>query len=230
MKNGANLILITVYFSLLVQVLTGILSSNGIFIPVPLEDKIIKDALIIETVVQIIELIFYTHIAYSFNNIKTNDIVSQRYFDWVITTPIMLISTILYMEHNYAKKNNKLITTGEVFKKNKKILMKIVFYNFMMLLSGYIAEKNIIDKFTGIFVGFIFFYLEFYEIYINFAYKTNTNKYLFYFLSFIWCLYGLVAPLGIIVKNVSYNILDIIAKNFFGLFLWYELKQINNNN
>jgi bacteriorhodopsin len=34
-----------------------------------------------------------------------------------------------------------------------------------------------------------------------------------------WALYGLFALLNYTAKNVSYNILDLFAKNFFGVFL-----------
>jgi len=29
-----------------------------------------------------------------------------------------------------------------------------------------------------------------------------------------------------IYKNITYNFLDIVAKNFFGLFLYYKIKQV----
>jgi bacteriorhodopsin len=36
----------------------------------------------------------------------------------------------------------------------------------------------------------------------------------------VWSLYGVAAILPFFIKNISYNILDIFAKNFFGLFLY----------
>ena len=38
---------------------------------------------------------------------------------------------------------------------------------------------------------------------------------------FVWSLYGVAALLGDKLKNISYNILDIFAKNFYGLFLYF---------
>jgi hypothetical protein len=37
----------------------------------------------------------------------------------------------------------------------------------------------------------------------------------------IWALYGVAFLCPSVVKNVSYTILDIFAKNFFGIFLYY---------
>jgi bacteriorhodopsin len=36
-----------------------------------------------------------------------------------------------------------------------------------------------------------------------------------------WSLYGIVAMLPYTLKNTIYNVLDLFAKNFFGLFLSY---------
>ena len=43
----------------------------------------------------------------------------------------------------------------------------------------------------------------------------------------VWSLYGIAATLKPNEKNVSYNIPDIIAKNFYGLFIYYQILQIN---
>jgi hypothetical protein len=37
----------------------------------------------------------------------------------------------------------------------------------------------------------------------------------------IWSLYGVAAWFPSALKNASYNILDIFAKNFYGVFLSY---------
>ena len=49
----------TIWFSLLVQVITGIVSLHGLFIKLPEKDRILTDILGLETIVQFIELMFY---------------------------------------------------------------------------------------------------------------------------------------------------------------------------
>jgi bacteriorhodopsin len=39
-----------------------------------------------------------------------------------------------------------------------------------------------------------------------------------------WSLYGVAAVFDFENKNTSYNILDIFAKNFFGMFLYWLIK------
>ena len=57
----------------------------------------------------------------------------------------------------------------------------------------------------------------------NFAKYTNLGTTLFWYFVIVWGLYGVAACLSYKLKNVSYNILDLFAKNFFGLFLAYLL-------
>jgi hypothetical protein len=90
-----------------------------------------------------------------------------------------------------------------------------------MLLFGYLGEIKVIPLLYSIILGFIPFVIYYYMIYSNFV-QTNNNGYIFflYFL-FFWSLYGFVAALPYYTKNILYNILDLFAKNFFGLFLAY---------
>lgn len=221
--KSKDLLLLTVQISLIVQLLTGLVSAGGIFIKLDDKDLILHDVLLIETIVQLIEGLFYVYIAYAIKNIKEESITSRRYFDWVITTPIMLLSTIMFMEYESSKKINETITTKKVLNDNKKELIKIGLYNFGMLAFGYLGETNIISKQIGIPIGFVFFGLSFYEIWNKFAYKTEKTRNLYYFLIGVWSLYGVAAMLPVLPKNIMYNILDIIAKNFYGLYIFYEI-------
>ena len=90
----------------------------------------------------------------------------------------------------------------------------------MMLLCGYLVENGKMEKYTGIGIGFIFLLISFGLIYREFAQHTELGKLLFFFMFFIWSLYGVAAIFPFYIKNISYNILDIFAKNFFGLFLY----------
>ena len=41
-----------------------------------------------------------------------------------------------------------------------------------------------------------------------------------------WFMYGISAMFDPIRKNISYNMLDIVAKNFYGLFIYYKILQL----
>ena len=82
-------------FSIIIQVLTGIFDIFALSIKVPLAANIIKQLLILELLVQAIEGTFYFWLLYNFNTIT--NVTPKRYIDWVITTPTMLVTLIIYL-------------------------------------------------------------------------------------------------------------------------------------
>lgn len=213
----------TTNLSILIQIITGIITLNGLNIKVDKKDNILIDILKLETIVQFIELIFYLWMSQTNINIKT--LASRRYIDWVITTPTMLLSTIMFMKYEEIKEKNinKYLTSYNFIEEYKEDIKKILSYNLLMIIFGYLGEINKINKLYSISIGFYFFMLCFNLIYKRFAKYSKKGKKLYKFLFVVWGLYGVTAIFPNIEKNVSYNILDIIAKNFYGLYIYNEI-------
>lgn len=216
----------TMWFSLLVQIITGIVSLHGLFITLPEKDSILTDILGLETMVQFVEMVFYIWISYAMINV--DKMTSRRYIDWVITTPTMLLSTIIFMKYQEEKekKGDKVDFWG-FMKENKKEILLMFAYNFGMLAFGFLGEVNIISKYISTPIGFYFFYKTFDLIYYKFADATQLGKNLFTFMVSVWSLYGVAALMPSDIKNISYNLLDIVAKNFYGLYLYYKILQVS---
>lgn len=214
----------TIYISLFVQFLTTLLSYDGMSYNLKVNDNVLKEILNLELFVQIIEFCFYIWIIFGLKDLKS--ITPRRYIDWFITTPTMLLSSIVYMKYQEYKENNnnKIITLKDFIKDEKDNIKKIIILNGLMLLFGYLGETNKLDKNKSIIIGFFFFFLNFKLIYDNYAKKSKKGKNLFYFLLFIWSLYGVAATFNYENKNISYNILDIIAKNFYGFYIYYIVR------
>ena len=180
----------TIWFSLILQIITGLIPIPGLYIKLQEKDKILTDILLLETVVQFIELFFYVWIAFSILNIKK--MASRRYLDWFITTPTMLLSTIMFMKYQERKEKNELQnkpkTTKNFITEHKDIIIKIFGFNFLMLVFGYLGEINTISKYISIPIGFGFFYKTFEIIYNNYANFTNKGKLLFAFIASVWSL------------------------------------------
>ena len=85
----------TLITSIIIQVITGIIEIVSVFIKVPRNFLILKQMMMMEICVQFIEGSFYIYWLYNFKNIL--NITPKRYFDWVITTPTMLINLIFYL-------------------------------------------------------------------------------------------------------------------------------------
>ena len=126
------------------------------------------------------------------------------------------------------KKDNKIITFKNFISKEKKNILLIFLFNALMLLFGYLGESHIINKNISVIIGFIFFSLSFNIVY-KFIENNDTNKKLFIFLFIIWGLYGVAALFNAKTKNICYNFLDIISKNFYGFYILIVVLNIDKN-
>jgi hypothetical protein len=238
--NNKEILLTTVYISLFVQLITGGLDIYALTLTYPPEKLILKSLLWLETFVQVIEATFYVWLVNQFRLINIENITSKRYFDWFITTPTMLFTLCIYLDYlrnenkenieNYTsnkhdnkstKSSNSFTVLYESFENNKETIIPIVILNAIMLLFGYLGEINIMNNYSAVFLGFLPFFAMFYIIYENYAKFTPNGETLFWYFSVVWSLYGVAAIMPYFWKNISYNILDIFAKNFFGIFLAY---------
>ena len=212
---------ITLIISIIVQILTGFLELGSLFMNVPTEYILIRQLLIMEIFVQFIEGMFYIWLVYNFNEVS--NITPKRYIDWVITTPTMLITLICYLIylHHREKNTTQKLKLLDILIDNSSNITYILILNWMMLLFGYLGEMKIIPTLTGVGLGFIPFLIYYFIIYVNYAVLSKSGWMLFWYFSFFWSLYGVVAVLPYYMKNTFYNILDLFAKNFFGLFLSY---------
>jgi bacteriorhodopsin len=211
--------------SLVVQLITGLIEYTGLFYKVDPNDEIVKEILSLELIVQGIEFIFYAYLVYKiFTNTLQTNITSQRYIDWAITTPFMLISFVLFFK--YLKQKDRKITLLESLNEERKNIIAIVIANFLMLLFGYAAEVGLINNPLAVSIGFLPFAFIFKQLYANYVSKDNISIILFYFIFAIWGLYGVAAVLPFVLKNTFYNILDLFSKNAYGLFLYFYIQNI----
>lgn len=206
--------------SLLLQFITGVVDYYVLFwVQIPPSLQLLKQLLWMEFIVQIVELSFYVWMVSQFNKIK--NITPYRYWDWVITTPTMLISLSVFLL--YLKNQTAMVSTTQnlwtVLYENKGVMTSIVSLNAIMLLFGYLGEIKYISQNNATIYGFLPFLLYFYLIYEYFAkYSVNGTRIYSYFFV-IWALYGVASSFSYTLKNISYNFLDLLSKNFFGLFL-----------
>jgi hypothetical protein len=134
----------------------------------------------------------------------------------------MLFTTTVYYDYqSKSEKEQEDMSVQTFIQENWKELLIIGAFNFMMLLYGYLYERSVIDLVTSTILGFAGFAGSFYVMYDKFASKSPKNLPLYLFMLIVWSLYGVAAMFTPAWKNISYNILDVIAKNFYGVFLGY---------
>ena len=208
-------------FSIFIQMVVNVIEGWGLSMKVKPEDEIFRDLLKVEFAVEVIELIFYIILIVFFREL-TGVITPFRYIDWGFTTPLLLVSLMAYMRSGQGPEPGpgRLI---DFVQNNVGSIALVWTLNFAMLLSGLIGELGLLSVTVTTAIGFVPFAAYFGYIYENFvptvAEDTDYKRMLFFWFLGAWALYGLFALLNYTAKNVSYNILDLIAKNFFGVFL-----------
>lgn len=174
-------------------------------------DKV-RHILNLETCISVVAAYFYGKFVQQIEgpSIDYKKINMTRYVDWFITTPIMLLVLCLAFLYN---------SGGRL---GFSTFLKILGLNFAMLSSGYVGVANIIDKFTALAIGIIFFFALYGFIYYKFIMKKPIfdNLILYWAFFIFWICYGLVYMQEDRFKNVAYNYLDLFAKCFVGIFFW----------
>ena len=218
-------------FSIVVQLVTGVIELLAFFVKTPPGMGLIKQLLGLEVAVQAVEGSFYAWLYYNIDRVK--NITPKRYADWAITTPTMLVTLIAYIIYlntsttaSASASASESLSLLQILRENAVPIAQILGLNWLMLLFGYLGEVGVFSLLTGVAIGFVPFIAYFYIMYERFvandAIHTNGTilKIYAYFLVF-WSLYGIVAVLPYALKNTIYNVLDLFSKNFFGIFLSY---------
>jgi hypothetical protein len=140
----------------------------------------------------------------------------------------MLITFMFYLKFLSNQEQNIQSDSLLTELKNKwEVVLNVIFLNWSMLYAGYLGEQKVFSYLTTTLVGFVPFLFMFYIIYKNFAIHSSQGQKIFWYFSGIWAIYGIAALLPYKIKNSMYNILDLFAKNFFGLFLAYVLYNVH---
>ena len=177
------------------------------------KDPKIRHILNLETCISIVAAYFYGVFIKKINvpgKINYKQINVNRYVDWAITTPIMLLVLLLAFCYNLKK--------NVVFWK----FLIVLVLNFAMLTFGYMGETGKMNRKMGNILGFVFFIGLYYYIYANYIQGQSMfdNQMIYWSFFIFWLLYGVAYWFKERQKNISYNILDLFSKCFVGIFFW----------
>jgi hypothetical protein len=235
---------ISFYFAYIFLAGSSALTAFEVFSYFPANYQVLKYILAIETTVNIIASVAYNNLLGFINPPNYSGLTHFRYLDWLATTPLLLISFTLYLQYLKNKNNsNSNSNSGNnnisddaksgSSDKNKPAQVElqygrlgvIVLLNFIMLLFGFLGETGRINHLLGSILGFIPFFALFWYIWQWYG-DVLKNKWIFTIFIIVWSLYGIVYFLPNTTKNMSYNILDVIAKVGFGLLIWAEVVRL----
>lgn len=216
--------------SIFVQLVTGALGLQGLTYTLPKEHAVLTQLLGLEMLVQVIELFFYFSFLAGFH---LEELARKRYFDWIISTPIMLFTMAAYFtyknkdETRNKEENKEGLSLPDFYAVNRTSLWIIWIANFAMLLFGFLGEIGFLGRGTAFGLGTGAFLISFYTLYDKFARFSETSRLLFGVLFVLWSGYGAGFLLPSVSKNIVFNGLDILAKNFFGVFLSFQIQSLS---
>jgi bacteriorhodopsin len=148
---------------------------------------------------------------------RVPNITLYRYLDWVFTTPLMLITLIVYLDHDPSITSPK-----DYLQRNKKLVKKVLALNWAMLGAGFLGEAGMINRQAGAAVGavpFLAYFKAIWDEMIKGKSLPREKLQVFWWFFVVWSGYGFAALAPYELKNAGYNVLDLFAKNFFGVFL-----------
>ena len=184
----------------------------------------LKYSLVSETCVNVIAGLTYTYIMNLLDGkgLSLNKVTPIRYIDWVLTTPLLILSFVLYVNHYDNKKRREENPNHVNIKPDYNALSYIIPLNFLMLLFGYLGETGKMEKYKALGLGFAAYSALFYSIYDSYVKnnKSNNVKGVYAAFTFVWFLYGVAYLLDTVYKNIAYNFLDVISKAGFGILIW----------
>lgn len=199
--------------SLVAQVLVGAVTLAGFFVPVSKDTRDdLRVILALELVSQVVEFAWYVTAVCYVRRIAT----WARYVDWVVSTPIMLVSTALFFRH---RRGVALLPDAL----QDGALWATLALNWAMLAFGYALETRAVSqeaKFAGLALGGASFVGSFGVLSTMLDEDDAVSVGLFWAMYGVWALYGVAAAMADVPKNVAYNALDVVSKNFYGLFLF----------
>lgn len=211
-------VLHTIYASILAQFVTGVLGIWGLTHDVAPQDEALKVSLNIEMVVQLIEFMFYMWFVSDFN---IASMTTTRYKDWIVSTPLMLISAMIFFHYQQARQEGRDTANSEddFFQTHRKTIVAVLVANAAMIAFGYAGEVGWLSMGWSVGLGFVAFGIAFSTVWLRLASKSDTGKKLWSVIAGVWALYGVAFLLPVAEKNIAYNGLDVVAKNLFGVYL-----------
>lgn len=212
-------------FSIVVQLILLVVLAYNVDMPVSPELAVLREAFRFEYYVSIIEFLGYLLIGYMLFQKKS--VTVYRYADWFITTSILLISlSYVFLYRLYKEKDKtKELTNKYIFTEYRPVLQSLFLSNFFMLLFGFLGEMKKIPYFIGFILGMICFIITFTTLSNNFVKENKANDDLFTIFMLIWLFYGFAYLMPYKSKNMFYNLLDLVSKNMFGLYILYIIQQ-----
>lgn len=216
MAATSDAVLVSARASLAFQVLLTAITASSFVLPRKSDQGSLFLIVALETGSQVVEFTYYAVALCWAGSIQT----WTRYVDWVISTPVMLLSTMLFL--CYLTEGDG-VDFSNLWESDEKRMATIgtLTLNWATLALGLAYELEWWASPTPLALGMLTFLGSFAFLLVGYVRGTGTiGIALFLFMYVVWGLYGVAATQSYRVKNIGYNLLDIVSKNFYGIVLF----------
>lgn len=167
----------------------------------------------IEALILFTAFSFYILIIDRAKNTKT---LRLRYFDWVLTTPMMLLVLILiYSEPREGD------TVWTALGNNTGVSISVSLLAVAMVSAGAYARREGGNSFWGLAFGSAFLAAAFVHLGLAKREGLSESPFPFSYTVVLWSLYAVAYRLPEQHRHTMYNFLDLLAKPVFALILAY---------
>jgi len=218
MSSNDPIVNITTKISIYTQLIIGLTNFYGLTLKVPPEHQMLKDVLILETIVQVIEFVWYVAVI---QRLPQEEMAKNRYYEWIFSTPLMLVSMfgyLLYEQQLEQAPTDPPLRLSSALRNNIDSVVQIVVSDLAMLSVGYLFEIGKLSKEVAVVYGFIFLVNAFSIMYIK-AGNSKVGKIFLLIMFVLWSIYGVAFILPTALKNSVFNITDLLSKNFFEVYI-----------
>ena len=167
----------------------------------------VRSILAVESVSQLVEFVYYAVAVLAYGGVLET---WTRYLDWYISTPVMLLSTSMFFFHRSGRDPWTALEGPHLYLSWT--------WNSVMLGFGLAIELDVMPRFLGLFLGSAAFVASWTFLARDLPDDALSTG-LFFAIFAVWALYGVAAAFPFAPRNVAYNLLDLVSKNFYGLFL-----------
>ena len=247
-------VLLTTKISLAVQIATAFVGLQGLTYALPAPHSVLSHLLALETFVQFVELTFYAWFVYQFN-LSTMALTRYADW-FFTTPTMLLTTVMYFRYQSALRAGAEAEgfagpdkgfagpdepqpqpqtemtiqsigkTIGDFIRENKADVAIIFAANVFMLATGALGEIGALPLIPATLLGFGGLAVSFATIYRKFAKDTRVGRVMFAFLATIWSAYGVAFLFPTAAKNITFNVLDVFAKNFFGVYLYVQVRRI----
>jgi hypothetical protein len=249
-------VLLTTKISLAVQIATAFVGLQGLTYALPAPHSVLSHLLALETFVQFVELTFYAWFVYQFNLSTMALTRYADWFFTTPTMLLTTVMYFRYQSALRAGAEAEGFagpakgfagpdepqpqpqpqtemtiqsigkTIGDFIRENKADVAIIFAANVFMLATGALGEIGALPLIPATLLGFGGLAVSFATIYRKFAKDSRVGRTMFAFLATIWSAYGVAFLFPTAAKNITFNVLDVFAKNFFGVYLYVQVRRI----